>query len=250
MPTVAHLVQKQVRALPHLEQFVERDLVSFHRLARYLRPSIEEELGKGVDEGAIVMALSRLREKMGGRKEAQQSASGWGDIQLSLRSGAIEIDLERTPSVFRKAQAIQAGLSGSHDEMFSLVQSQAELTLIGSARHEKEFLQHLQGERVLHVERDLALLYLRFPPDLLYQPGFFDRVLRELAWENLNVFEIISTLTELVLVLKEKDAARAYDVLRRTLQEPGAKNAAEPAAGAKKYPPAPAKPASQQKGRI
>ncbi|MDE1798466.1 MAG: hypothetical protein KGH63_03605, partial [Candidatus Micrarchaeota archaeon] len=194
MPTVAHLTQKYVRALPHLEQFVERDLVSFHRLARHLLPQIEAELGHEVDEGAVVMALSRLREKMGERKAQQQAAPGWGSIQLSLRSGAMEIDLERTPSVFRKAHAIQAGLSGAHDELFSLVQSQEEITLICSSRHEHEFLQHLQGERILHVERELALLYLRFPPDVLYTPGFFDRVLRELAWENLNVFEIISTL--------------------------------------------------------
>ena len=46
MPTVAHLVHKYIRSLPHLEQFIERDLVSFHRLARYLQPQIETELGK------------------------------------------------------------------------------------------------------------------------------------------------------------------------------------------------------------
>ncbi len=218
MPTVAHLVQKYVRALPHLEQFVERDLVSFHRLARYLLPQIEEELGHRADEGAVVMALSRLREKMGERAAEQMSAPGWSKIELSLRSGAIEIDLARTPSAFRKAHTLQGGLSGEHDELFSIVQSQSEITLIGSSKHEQEFLRLLQGEKLLHIERDLALLYLRFPQDMLYQPGFFDRVTRELAWENINVFEIISTLTELVLVLKEKDAARAYDVLRRTLQ--------------------------------
>lgn len=219
MPTVAHLVQKYVRSLPHLEQFVERDLVSFHRLARYLLPQIEAELGHKADEGAVVMALSRLREKMGERKQEQKKAKGWDDIQLSLQSGAIEIDLQKSPGAQKRITDIQALVAKKGDNLFSIVQSQDEITIIASEKHEKEFVKMLHGSgiHILHVEKNLSLLYLRFPQDILYQPGFFDRVLRELAWENINVFEVVSTLSELVLVLKEDDAARAYDVLRRSL---------------------------------
>lgn len=221
MPTVAHLVQKYVRSLPHLEQFVERDLVSFHRLARYLIPKIEGELGHPVDEGALVMALSRLRGKMGERREEQKKAKGWGDIQLSLQSGAMEIDVQKSAGVQKKMVQMQELLARAKrdDQLFSIVQSQYEITIIASQKHEADFLRLLKGEKILHIERKLSLLYLRFPEDLLYQPGFFDRVLRELAWENINVYEIVSTLTELVLVLKEDDAGRAYDVLRATLRK-------------------------------
>lgn len=221
MPTVAHLVQQQVRALPQLEQFIERDLVSFHRLARYLRPQLEAELGKEVEEGAIVMALSRLRSKMGERRSRQEAAPGWDAIQLSLREGVVEIDVRKTPSALAAAQKLQSLMKGGPADVFSFVSGQYELTIITSAEYEKPFLAALKKEKLLHTERDLSLLYLQFPSEVLYQPGFFDRVLRELAWENINVFEIISTLNELILVLKSKDASRAYELLRSRLRGPG-----------------------------
>jgi hypothetical protein len=223
MPTVAHLVQKYVRSLPHLEQSIERDVVSFHRLARYLRAQIEAELGKEVDEGAIVMALSRLRDKMGERREKQQASPVWGQIQLSLREGAVEIDLLRGPKTEGATHRLRALMDGSPDDIFNIVSGQYEVTLIASAKYEKRFLDALKGEKVIHTERDLSFLYLRFPQEILYTPGFYTRVLSELAWEDINVFELVSTLNELILVLKSKDAARAYDLLRRQLRAPGPK---------------------------
>ncbi len=218
MPTVAHLVGSYVRELPHLEQFIQRDLVSFHRLARHLRPRLEAELGHEVEEGAVVMALSRLRDKMGERRAEQEGSPLWGKIRLSLREGAVEIDLQKTPGALAAAQQLQSLMKGGQDDIFSLVSGQYELTIITSSEYEKPFLAALRKEKLLHVERDLSLLYLQFPSELLYQPGFFDRTLSELAWENINVFELVSTLNEMILVLKSKDAARAYDLLRRKLK--------------------------------
>jgi hypothetical protein len=217
MPTVSHLVQKYVRSLPHLEQFIERDLVSFHRLARALKPEISRELGKDVDDGAIVMALSRLRDRMGERKSAFENAPDWGKLQLSLRSGATEIDIAKSPRAHEKVQRLQGLMEGSADEIFSMVAGQYEYMVIVSAAYEEKFLAALKGEKILHIERNISLVYLRYPPEVLYLPGFYERVLSELAWENINVFEVVSTLTELILCIKEDEAARAYDVLRRAL---------------------------------
>lgn len=222
MPTVAHLVQKQVRELPHLEQFIERDLVSFHRLARHLRPEIEKELGHPVEDGAIVMALSRLRDRMGERRRREDEAPAWAGIEFSLRSGAVEIDLRKGPDSEERTHQLRRLLEGGPDDVFNVISGQYEITLIASARYEARFLKALEGERILNVERDLSLLYLRFPKEVLYQPGFFDRVLRELAWENINVYEVISTLTEFVLVLKSAQAAKAYDLLRTQMGKGGA----------------------------
>lgn len=219
MPTVAHLVSSYVRQAPHLEQFIERDLVSFHRLARYLRPRIEAELGREVEEGAIVMALSRLRDKMGERTRAQQQLPVWDKIQLSLREGVIEIDVQKGEKTEEITHKLRSLLDGSLDDIFNIVSGQYEITIITSAKYEKKFLKALEKEKVIHLERDLSLLYLRFPKEVLYMPGFFERVLSELAWENINVFELVSTLNELILVLKSKDAARAYDLLRIQLRK-------------------------------
>ncbi|MFH1306315.1 MAG: hypothetical protein ABIH83_01500 [Candidatus Micrarchaeota archaeon] len=219
MPTVAHLVQKYVRSHPHLEEFIERDLISFHRLARYLRKYIEAELGKEVEEGSVVMALSRMREKMADKREEGMKNPGMEKLQLSLRSGVMQIDLQKSGKIQQKLQKIQQIASGGPEEILSITQSMYEITIISSEKYEKKFLELLKGEKILNMEKGLSLLVLRFGKDILYQPGFFDRVLRELAWENVNIFEIISTLTELIIVLKEEEAGKAYDVLRKRMKK-------------------------------
>jgi aspartokinase len=216
MPTVAHLVQKYVRSLPHLEQFIERDLVSFHRLARHLKPQIQKELGKEVEDSAIVMALSRMRDKLRDRSDEQIKNPGYSKMKISLQSGALQIDLKRGTKTGEKLREIQQIVKDG-GEILSITQSMYEITIISEEKHEKQFLGILKGEKILNVEKNLSLLMLRFGDELLYQPGFLDRVLKELSWENINVYEIISTLTELIVVLKEDQAGAAYEVIRKSM---------------------------------
>ena len=44
-------------------------------------------------------------------------------------------------------------------------------------------------------------------------PGVIFNIVRKLAWENINIYEIISTMTELTFILSKKDSMKAYDVL-------------------------------------
>ncbi len=221
MATVAHLVQNIIRSQPHLEDFIERDLVSFHRLARYLLPLIKAETNEDVNEGAVVMALSRLREKMVGKRGEQLRQPSWEKIEISMRGGAVEIDVARTASSHEKIHRLHSVLEKPAEDIFNVVEGQYETTIIVSGKYREKIGKALMGEKILHVEEKLSLIYLRFPEEVLYTPGFFDRCLRELSWMNINVFELVSTLNELVLVVKDEEAAKAYEVLRHAFKKAG-----------------------------
>jgi len=219
MATVAHLVQKYVREHPNLEIFMQKDLVSFHRLARYIKPAIEAEVGEEVQASSIVMALSRMREKMGVREEEGERNPGYKSLQISLRSDAMQIDIRKGAHTQRRLLELQKIAASSPEDVLSITQSQHEASIVLSQKHEAKALLALKGEKMLNVEKNLSLLFLRFGEDILYQPGFFDRVIRELSWEGINIFQVISTLTELIVVLKEEQASNAYEVLRRKLKK-------------------------------
>lgn len=219
MATVAHVVAKIIRQQPHLEDFIERDLVSFHRLARYLLPLIKAEAGEDVNEGAVVMALSRLREKLVERRSEQAKQPSWEKIEISMRSGAFEIDVMRGEKTNARLDALRKAVEKPNEDIFNVVQGQYEATVIASKKYRAKFTKALEGEKILHIEDGLALIFLRFPDEVLYTPGFFDRALRELSWANINVFELVSTLNELVLVVKEEKASMAYEVLRQAFRQ-------------------------------
>ena len=86
-----------------------------------------------------------------------------------------------------------------------------------SARYFSEFM---SGEKILNKEHDLVSLAIIFKSDNFTEtPGVIFNAVRKLAWENVNIYEIISTMTELTFILSKKDSMKAYNVLSEMVSE-------------------------------
>jgi len=66
----------------------------------------------------------------------------------------------------------------------------------------------------LNKETGLVALSIGFKGDFFHTPGVIFTVVRRLAWDDINIYEIISTMTELTLILHKKDSMRAYESLQ------------------------------------
>jgi aspartokinase len=218
MPTISHVVEKYIRSNPILHSCLLKDIISFHRLAKYIRKDIEKELGKEVEENAIVMALSRLRDKLIEKEENIKQNTSIKNVELSLKSDIVLIDVKKTEQTMQKMQKIQQICGWEESDVFSLTQSIHEITIISQKKYLKQMLKILDEEKKLNLEENLSAIVLKFGKEILYQPGFFDRVIRELSWENINIYQIVSTLTELIIIIKDKDATKAYDVVFKNLK--------------------------------
>ena len=63
MVTISHVVKSILNRQIFLQEALNNEIVSFNKLAKYLKPTIETELGKTVKHSAIVMAIRRHAEK-------------------------------------------------------------------------------------------------------------------------------------------------------------------------------------------
>jgi len=72
----------------------------------------------------------------------------------------------------------------------------------------------------LNIERDLVSVSLNLSKDFLYTPGILSLATRKLAWENINIFENISTMSELIFIISQKDAVRAYNAFQEMVSAP------------------------------
>jgi len=219
MPTVAFLVEKYVRENNVLRFCLEKDIISFHRLAKYLRQPIEKELNKEVSQAALVMALSRIRDKLIVKNSNFQSSPSLKNIEISLRSDIICIDLAKTSTTFKAILEIQRRCAADPADVLSITQSTNEISIIAQAKYFKTISNILKNEKKLNIQTNLSLVILKFGKEILYQPGFFDRVISELAWENINIYQLVSTLRELLIVVSENDSAKAYSTLFRKLKK-------------------------------
>lgn len=77
----------------------------------------------------------------------------------------------------------------------------------------------VKKEKVIARERDMVALTIVFKDNFLETPGITYLATRKLAWENINIYEIVSTLNVLTFIIKRQDSLRAYGVLQTFLDE-------------------------------
>ena len=89
-----------------------------------------------------------------------------------------------------------------------------EVSLAVSEKYRSLVSELAKDEEVLHQMDDLVALSLVFTGDFLQTPGIVYEAVRHLAWEQINVIEIVSTMNELTFVIKREDSMKAFDVLQ------------------------------------
>jgi len=90
-------------------------------------------------------------------------------------------------------------------------------TFVFTSRLEKRMKSLLTGEKVVSEIPGLAQLSIKFDEKMFQAPGFIVYVLKELAWNNIGIVEIVSTYTELIIIVKEGDLLNAYKIVRDML---------------------------------
>ena len=76
-----------------------------------------------------------------------------------------------------------------------------------------------EGMEVVHTYTDLVALTIVFHGDFLQTPGVTYLAVRKLAWENINIIEIVSTMNVLTFIISREDSTRAYQALEAFLDE-------------------------------
>ncbi|MFH0817373.1 MAG: hypothetical protein V1909_01945 [Candidatus Micrarchaeota archaeon] len=219
MVTVAHVVEKLVKDQPQLEDAIERDIVSYAKLADYLKPEVEQELGREVKHGAVVMALTRLSEKLKDGVNRALNFEKFGEVEMSIRSDVMETTIVKSPKSFEAVKRLYDLVDFEGGDVLNVIQGNHEITIIASRRYSKKFESELRGEKIIRKIGGLSSLSIKFPPALVETPGFFSLVTRQLAWHGVNIIEMVSTLTELTIVLEDKNITKAYGALQERFKK-------------------------------
>jgi len=121
--------------------------------------------------------------------------------------------MTRSKTIFPVLEKIDK-MMGKEDYL-SLIIGKREISIIMSARYKEALLNLLGNEEILKIEENLGVLSLIFPMDFLYIPGLIFAVVGAISnISGINIFEVVSTLTELSFVLSEKDVDRAKEALQ------------------------------------
>lgn len=212
MLTISDALKEIIENMPFIEEGLVKGIINYSAFAREIKPQIENKLYKRVKEGAIVMALKRITEKLS--KEIEKKNRALDFINLTVRSGLSELTILNSQGLPGKLKNLMANKYAQKDVVCLLSEGVRETTVITNSERLNELKKILRGESLLKEINNLSAITLRLPETVVYTPAVYYQILKMLAWQNINIIEVSSTLTELTLIMEEKYTDKAFSILR------------------------------------
>lgn len=213
MKTIQEAVEVTIRKTPFIEEALNEKLINVSSLARILLPEVSKLLKKEVKEGAITMAINRLSpvNELRIRKNIKKLAINLGDI--IVRSNLCDFTFKNTPTLFKKIAKILEEAGNNSDLFLTVSQGIFETNIVASRGLQDKIMNAFSEENMLHNIEDLASITIKLPKENLEFSGIYYFILKQLAWANITVQEVISTTHEMTIVVKETDVNESFAIL-------------------------------------
>ncbi len=209
MVTIAHVTEKIMERKPFLQECLARGLINVFALAEHISPEVEIELKKKVKVTAIMMALRRLSEKLS--INISTFKKNKNDFDLTIQSDIIETTYDNNQSVNTNDYKIKK------NDFFAMTQGLHETTILSNARNEKMLIEKIE-KSPLTIIRNLSAMIIRLPKENQNMPGLYYLFVREFAWHKITIIELVSTLNELIIILKDEDIPQSYRLIKDLIE--------------------------------
>ncbi|MBI2022683.1 hypothetical protein HYS97_02455 [Candidatus Daviesbacteria bacterium] len=169
---------------------------------------------RSIQPGAVIMALKRLENKLSQQviSSGPNNYLGLGD--LTLRSNLAEFTYKNSPTLLDKIRKILLKVDREKSSFLTFTHGLFETTLIVSKNIEVDIKQVFTKEELRSKFSDLSAITLLLPKEIVGIPGAYYQILKTLAWENINIIEVVSNYTELTIVLEDREVDKAFSALK------------------------------------
>jgi hypothetical protein len=211
--SIGKITEELINKSPFLREAMTDELINISALARKLRPEIEEITGKEVKEGAIVMAIKRMTPGLYHRLNVKIT-NVMGDLgDFLVRSNLSDFTFENSESLKNKQADLIHEINKENDSFFTLCKGVSETTFIVNTQHEDLIKRMFSNERLKSQTTDLASVTVKLPQVNTEIYGIYYYILKHLAWEGINIVELVSTSNEFTIVVKQDDVDKAFKIL-------------------------------------
>lgn len=213
MNSIGKVTEDLINRSPFLREAMTDDLINISALARKLKPEIEQIVGKEVKEGAIIMAIKRMTPGLYHRLNLKITKV-MGDLgDFLVRSNLIDYTFENSDSLKTKQGELINEINKDNDSFFALCKGVTETTFIVNAQKKEVVERIFKNDKLKSNTIDLASVTVKLPKINTEIYGIYYYILKHLAWEGINIIEIVSTSNEFTVIVKQDDVDKAFKIL-------------------------------------
>lgn len=213
MASIPSAVEKSVKKKPFIEAALVEGLINLSALARHIKPDVEQRVGREVNDSAVIMALNRLvpRLELMSTMKFKRVIQNIGD--LIVRSNLADYAFSNSPTLYRCQAKLLERIVPIDDVFCTFSHGIYETTLVVSESLVPIVDEIFRHERPIAKTLDLSSITVKLPEDNTLCPGVYYYIFKELAWDDINIVELISTTNEFTVVVSDDDIQKAFSVL-------------------------------------
>jgi hypothetical protein len=169
--------------------------------AHRIRPTVEARTKKQITITSLVVSLSRLRKEF---KKEKPLVRDVPITNISTKLPLTEIAYEKTSRFILELESLHKNISVLPDDFFTMSMGTSEIDIICSTNLEKKVLKHFKM-KPKWVNHNFAAIGISYGPEVFGMPNIFFSLLSVTARARINIEELVSTPTELIFIVAEKD---------------------------------------------
>lgn len=169
--------------------------------AHHIRTRVESLAKKETTIASLVVSLSRLR------KEFKKEKPLIHDVvikNITTKLPLSEIAYSNSDKFIKELESFHKNINVSQDDFFTITIGTKEIDIICSSGMESKILKHFKIEPKI-VNHNLAAIGVSFGSEVFGTPNVFFSLLSVTARARINIEELVSTPTELIFIVNEKD---------------------------------------------
>jgi len=200
---------------PFLEEGLSRQIINFSALAKDLNRPISEMLRKPVKDGAIMMALRRYHQPLNleNSKRLKQVFQNLGDI--TVRSNLTDFTFQNSKTLIHSHSRVLEKISANHQIFYAFTRGMFESNIIISTSEKESILKAFKNETQIGLQDKLSAISIYLPNGNSKVAGLYYQIFKRLAWENITLYEVVSTTNEFTIVVEDELVDKAFSVIKR-----------------------------------
>ena len=214
MKTIASCVQEILVSRPFLEEALAREIINFSALAKDLNTTISEMLRRPVKDGAIMMALRRYDQPINTEDTVRLKNvfKNLGDI--TVRSNLSDFTFQNSKTLINSHSKVLEKINTKHQIFYAFTRGIFESNIMSSTSEKESIFEVFKNETLIGFQDNLSAISINLPEGNSKIVGLYYQIFKRLAWENVTLYEVISTTNEFTILVEDHLVDKAFSVIK------------------------------------
>jgi len=214
MKTISSVVEGYIKKKPFLQSALAQGIINLTSLSRIVKPEIEEQLGKNIRNGAIVMALKRLSDDLEFRATHKIIKVLKNIGEITVRSSLTDYTFLASNTILIKQAKLLEEINSNQDVFYTSSRGVNEINIVISNMMDGTIETLFAAEKCTQKTEELSSITVKLPAENVAVPGIYYFIFQRLAWEGIVLYEVISTTNEFTILVDDAQVDIAFKTIK------------------------------------